>query len=231
MTTDVAVITGAGTGIGQATAWHLAAAGMRVIAAGRTQATLQTTAREHRNAIVPLAADISSEADVARIADTARQNGQLRAWINGAAVVEPTAFADLDSARWDAVLDVNLRGTYLCCRAAFTAMAAEGGGVIVNIASLSGVPNVEKFPGLSAYNVSKAGVIALTEAVALEGRQHGIRCISLSPGAVDTEMLRRAAPHLRPGVTPADVAAIIAFLLSDAAAPLTGVNIPIFSNA
>jgi len=80
------------------------------------------------------------------------------------------------------------------------------------------------------YNVAKAGVIALTEAVALEGKPHRIRCVCLSPGAVDTDMLRRAAPHLRPGVTPADVAAIIAFLVTPAAAPLSGSNIPIFSN-
>ena len=230
MTGQTAVVTGAGTGIGQATAQLLAAQGMRVLAVGRTAARLEATAAGHHG-IVPLVADISREEDVARIGEAAG-TPPLRAWVNCAAVVEPTAFADLDAARWDAVLDVNLRGTYLCCRAAFTRMAEHGGGgAILNIASLSGVPNVEKFPGLSAYNVSKAGVIALTEAIALEGRAQGVRCISLSPGAVDTEMLRRAAPHLKPGVTPADVAAIIAFLLSEAAAPLTGVNIPIFSNA
>jgi NAD(P)-dependent dehydrogenase (short-subunit alcohol dehydrogenase family) len=120
---------------------------------------------------------------------------------------------------------------FLGCRAAYTAMAASGGGVIVNIASLSGVANVEKFPGQTAYNVAKAGVIALSEAVALEGKPHRVRCVCLSPGAVDTELLRRAAPHLKPGVTPDDVAAIISFLVSDAAAPLSGTNIPIFSNA
>ena len=230
MTDQTAVVTGAGTGIGQATARHLAAQGMRVVAVGRTGARLEATAAGHAG-IVPLVADISNEEDVARISEVAG-TPPLRAWVNCAALVEPTPFADLDAARWDAVLDVNLRGTYLCCRAAFTRMAEQGGGgAIVNIASLSGVPNVEKFPGLSAYNVSKAGVVALSEAIALEGRAQGIRCISLSPGAVDTEMLRRAAPHLRPGVTPADVAAIIAFLLSDAAAPLTGANSPIFSNA
>jgi NAD(P)-dependent dehydrogenase (short-subunit alcohol dehydrogenase family) len=229
---SVAVVTGAGSGIGRATAQRLAAVeGMRVLAVGRTAQTLAQTAVGQAS-IVSLAADISSEDDVARIADAAQREGRVHAWVNAAAVVEPTPFADLDPPRWDAVLDVNLRGTYLCCRAAFARMAAQdGGGVIVNIASLSGVANVEKFPGQTAYNVSKAGVLALSEAVALEGRQHGVRCMSLSPGAVDTEMLRRAAPHLRPGVTPADVAAIIAFLLSDAAAPLTGVNIPIFSNA
>ncbi len=202
---------------------------MRVLAAGRTQATLDETAALH-GGIEAHRADVSSETDVERLADAAVERGRLRAWVNCAAVVEPAPFADITPALWDATLDVNLRGAYLCCRAAFGRMRQSGGGGIVNVASLSGVANVEKFPGNSAYNVSKAGVVALSEAVALEGREHGITCICLSPGAVDTAMLRRAAPHLEPGVTPDDVAAIVAFLLSDAAAPLTGVNIPIFSN-
>lgn len=226
---DVAVVTGAGSGIGRAVAARLARDGMRVLAAGRTASTLEATAALHE-LITAVPADISSEEDVARLAGAATDAGSLRAWVNCAAVVEPAPFGELDPQRWDAVLDVNLRGTYLCCRAAFLRMR-DAGGAILNVASLSGVASVEKFPGLSAYNVSKAGVVALSEAVALEGRPHGVRCICLSPGAVDTEMLRRAAPHLRPGVTPDDVAAIVAFLLSDAAAPLTGVNIPIFSNA
>jgi len=226
---DVAVVTGAGSGIGRAVAGRLAHDGMRVLAAGRTEATLQATASLHES-ITAVPADVSREEEVERLAAAATDAGRLRAWVNCAAVVEPAAFAELDPPRWDAVLDVNLRGTYLCCRAAFIRMRDAGGGAILNVASLSGVANVEKFPGLSAYNVSKAGVVALSEAVALEGRAHGVRCICLSPGAVDTEMLRRAAPHLKPGVTPDDVAAIVAFLLSDAAAPLTGVNIPIFSN-
>ena len=230
MSRDVAVVTGAGSGIGRATALRLARDGLRVLAVGRTEATLEQTAALHPDVLATLG-DISSTEDVDRVAGRADHEGRLRVWVNNAAVVEPTPFAELDAERWDAVLDVNLRGTYLCCRAAFTRMSAAGGGVIVNIGSLSGVANVEKFPGLAAYNVSKAGVLALTEAVALEGRAHGVRCVGLSPGAVDTEMLRRAAPHLKPGVTPDDVAAIIAFLAGDAAAPLTGVNIPIFSNA
>jgi len=230
MTRDVAVVTGAGSGIGRATALRLARDGMRVVAVGRTQATLDDTAHDHAD-VIPLRADISNDDDVTRIADTASQQGRLTAWINNAGVVEKALFPDLDPQRWDEVLSVNLRGTYICCRAAFARMAATGGGTIVNLGSLSGVPNVEKFPGLAAYNVSKAGVIALTEAIALEGRDHGVRCIALSPGAVDTEMLRRAAPHLKPGVTPDHVAAVIAFLLSDAAAPLNGVNIPLFTNA
>ena len=152
-------------------------------------------------------------------------------WVNNAAVFAKTPFGELDYDTWRETMRVDLDGVFLACRAAFDVMAPSGGGTIVNIASLSGVANVEKFPGNTAYNIAKAGVIALSEAVALEGRVHGVRCMCLSPGAVDTDMLRSAAPDLRAGVTPAGVAAIIAWLATPEAAPLSGTNIPIFSNA
>jgi NAD(P)-dependent dehydrogenase (short-subunit alcohol dehydrogenase family) len=226
----VAVVTGAGRGIGRAIALRLAGAGHPVVAAARTRDQVEATAAAAAG-VVPLVADVAVEAEVERIAAAAAELGPLEIWVNNAAVADRVAFADLDPPAWDRVLGVNLRGAFLGCRAAWRLMLASGGGVIVNIGSLSGVANVEKFPGLTAYNVSKAGVIALTEAVALEGRPHHIRCVALSPGAVDTEMLRRAAPHLRAGVTPEDIAALVAWLVRDEAAPLTGVNIPVFSNA
>ena len=132
---------------------------------------------------------------------------------------------------WRETLGVNLTGSFLCCRAAFTAMVPAGEGRIVTIGSLSGVYATEKFPGLAAYNVSKFGVIGLTEAIAVEGKEHGISAICLSPGAVDTEMLRRANPALRPGLTPADVAELIVALLDSPLAAVSGANIPLFSNA
>ncbi len=101
----------------------------------------------------------------------------------------------------------------------------------MNIASLSGVYATEKFPGLAAYNVSKYGVIGLTEAIAVEGKEVGISAICLSPGAVDTEMLRRANPALRPGVTPDQVAALIVALIDSPFVTASGANIPLFSNA
>jgi NAD(P)-dependent dehydrogenase (short-subunit alcohol dehydrogenase family) len=110
-------------------------------------------------------------------------------------------------------------------------MMGRGGGVIVNLSSLSGVPGVEKFPGLSAYNASKYGVSGLSEILAVEGRPHHIRVIAVSPGAVDTEMLRRAAPHLKPGMTPDDMARILAWLVGPDAHPLSGTNLQLFSNA
>ena len=111
------------------------------------------------------------------------------------------------------------------------ARSVAGEGRIVNFGSLSGIYATEKFPGLAAYNVSKYGVIGLTEAIAVEGKEHGISAICLSPGAVDTEMLRRANPALRPGLTPDDVAQLIVALLDSPLAPVSGANIPLFSNA
>jgi NAD(P)-dependent dehydrogenase (short-subunit alcohol dehydrogenase family) len=227
---QVAVVTGAGRGIGAATARRLAGDGYAVVAVARTTSELQQVG-EGVDAITAVGADVGDEATATRLVEVAGELGRLRVWVNNAAVVNPAPFAELDYQIWRETLRIDLDGVFLGCRAAYTAMAASGGGVIVNIASLSGVANVEKFPGQTAYNVAKAGVIALSEAVALEGKPHRVRCVCLSPGAVDTELLRRAAPHLKPGVTPDDVAAIISFLVSDAAAPLSGTNIPIFSNA
>ena len=177
-------------------------------------------------------ADVGTDAGVEAAAAASDRLGlPLTAWVNNAAVVERIPLEQLDAAAWDRTMAVNLRGAFLGCRAALARMAPAGGGTIVNVASLSGVAGVEKFPGLLAYNVSKAGLVALTEAVGLEARPLGVRCVALAPGAVDTDMLRRAAPHLRPGVTPADIAELVAFLLTQAAAPLTGVVIPVLSNA
>jgi NAD(P)-dependent dehydrogenase (short-subunit alcohol dehydrogenase family) len=156
--------------------------------------------------------------------------GALAALVCAAAVLTAAPFDETSSEVWDQTLRVNLTGSFLCCRAAFAAMRPAGEGRIVNIASLSGVYATEKFPGLAAYNVSKYGVIGLTEAIAVEGKPFGISAICLSPGAVDTEMLRRANPELRPGLTPADVAQLIVALLDSPLVAASGANIPLFSN-
>jgi NAD(P)-dependent dehydrogenase (short-subunit alcohol dehydrogenase family) len=140
-------------------------------------------------------------------------------------------FVEMDGATWDQVLGVNLRGTFLCCREAFRMMMVQRHGVIINISSLSGVKGVEKFPGLSAYNVSKAGVASLTEILAVEGKPYNIRVCAVSPGAVDTDMLRQAAPHLKPGMTPQDMAEILLFLADDSGRMFSGSNIELFTNA
>jgi NAD(P)-dependent dehydrogenase (short-subunit alcohol dehydrogenase family) len=109
-------------------------------------------------------------------------------------------------------------------------MADARGGCIVNVASLSGTPGVEKFPGLAAYVVAKFGVVGLTDALAAEGQRFNVLSVALSPGAVDTTLLAKAVPGLKPGMTPEQAARLILFLASQGAA-LNGLNIPIFSNA
>jgi NAD(P)-dependent dehydrogenase (short-subunit alcohol dehydrogenase family) len=228
------VVTGASRGIGAATAIAVAAAGAHVVLAARDGQALDRVAgriKEMGGQATPVPADVSDEAAVGRLFAAATGSGQLGALICAAGVLTPAPFARITSALWEETLGVNLTGAFLCCRAAFTAMARAGEGRIVTIGSLSGVYATEKFPGLAAYNVSKYGVIGLTEAIAVEGKKHGISAICLSPGAVDTQMLRRANPALRPGLTPDDVAELIVALLDSPLAPVSGANIPLFSNA
>jgi len=234
LTGRVAVVTGASRGIGAATAAAVAAAGAHVVLAARNAEALDGLASRIRSAggqATPVPTDVSDEADVGQLFAEVERIGQLSALVCAAAVLTPARFAETTSAIWHETLGVNLTGTFLCCRAALTAMARAGEGRIINIASLSGMYATEKFPGLAAYNVSKYGVIGLTEAIAVEGKEHGISAICVSPGAVDTEMLRRANPALRPGLTPDNVAEFIVGLLDSPLAPASGANIPLFSNA
>ena len=230
----VALVTGASRGIGAATAEALGAAGARVVLAARDSGALEAVARRINQAggqALAVPSDVGRREEVERLFTAVERVGPLAALVCAAAVLTPAPFEETTQEIWEQTLGVNLTGAFLCCRAAFTAMRTAGGGRIVNIASLSGVYATEKFPGLTAYNVSKYGVIGLTEAIAVEGRQHGIRAICISPGAVDTEMLRVANPALRPGLTPPDVARLIVVLLDGPFAAASGANIPLFSNA
>jgi NAD(P)-dependent dehydrogenase (short-subunit alcohol dehydrogenase family) len=230
----VALVTGASRGIGAATAEALGAVGARVVLAARDSEALDAVADRINRAdgeALAVPSDVGRREEVGRLFAAVERLGPLAALVCAAAVLTPASFEETTEEIWEQTLGVNLTGAFLCCRAAFGAMRAAGGGRIVNIASLSGVYATEKFPGLAAYNVSKYGVIGLTEAIAVEGREHGIGAICLSPGAVDTEMLRAANPALRPGLTPEDVARLIVMLLDGPFAAASGANIPLFSNA
>jgi NAD(P)-dependent dehydrogenase (short-subunit alcohol dehydrogenase family) len=230
----LAVVTGASRGIGAATAVAIADAGAHVVLAARDRHALEDVAGRIKDAggeATQVPTDVADETAVERLFSEVSRIGQVSALVCAAGVLTNTPFAETTSAVWRETLGVNLTGAFFCCRAAFTAMVPAGAGRIVTIASLSGVYATEKFPGLAAYNVSKFGVIGLTEAIAVEGREHGISAVCLSPGAVDTEMLRRANPALRPGLTPDDVGELIVALLDSPLAPVSGANIPLFSNA
>jgi NAD(P)-dependent dehydrogenase (short-subunit alcohol dehydrogenase family) len=230
----VALVTGASRGIGAATAQALGAAGARVVLAARDSEALEAVARGINQAggrALAVPSDVGRREEVERLFAAVERVGPLAALVCAAAVLTSAPFEETTHEIWERTLAVNLTGTFLCCRAAFGAMRAAGGGRIVNIASLSGVYATEKCPGLTAYNVSKYGVIGLTEAIAVEGREHSISAICVSPGAVDTEMLRLANPALCPGLTPEDMARLIVALLDGPFAAASGANIPLFSNA
>ncbi|MFZ1641213.1 MAG: SDR family oxidoreductase [Candidatus Contendobacter sp.] len=231
---QVALITGGGRGIGAATAEALARKGADVIIASRTAAELAATVAQLRTAGLSASSrvlDVADEAAVAAaFAGIVAEQGRLDILVNNAAILLGGPFAEMAMADWDRLLAVNLRGAVLCARQAFRLMR-ERGGAIVNVSSLGGVPGTDKFPGYAAYTVSKFALTGLTEALAAEGREHNIRVNAVAPGAVDTAMLRQAAPHLRTRTGPADVAKVIAFLCDPSESGcMTGATLAIHSN-
>ena len=232
---QVAIITGAGRGVGRAAALRFAREGARVVLFSRTPAPLDDVVAEIARQGYPflsVVGDVSREEDVHALFQQAMQTFErVDILVNCAGVVVVRPFAEMDASVWDHVLEVNLRGTFLCCKEAFRIMTMQSSGVIVDLSSLSGVKGVEKFPGLSAYNVSKAGVASLTEILAVEGKPYNIRVCAVSPGAVDTEMLQQAAPHLKASMTPENLAEILLFMVDESGRMLSGTNLEIFSNA
>jgi NAD(P)-dependent dehydrogenase (short-subunit alcohol dehydrogenase family) len=230
----LALVTGASRGIGAATARAIAAGGAHVVLAARDREALEAVRSDILDSggeATAVPTDVGRAEDVEQLFAAVNTVAPLAALVCGAGVLTPALFEATTTEIWNETLAVNLTGAFLCCREAFKAMRASGGGRIVNIASLSGVYATEKFAGLSAYNVSKYGVVGLTEAIAVEGKAHGISAICISPGAVDTQMLKLANPELRPGLTAGEVAELIVALLDSPLVPASGANIALFSNA
>jgi NAD(P)-dependent dehydrogenase (short-subunit alcohol dehydrogenase family) len=228
------VVTGGGRGMGAACAARFHESGFNVVMASRTASELEKTAKAidpDLQGLFPIAGDVSEESFVQELFAKAHSRfGAVHILINNAAILVAKSFAEHSIEDWDRTMAVNLRGAFLCSRELFRQPKSEN-RLIVNVSSLGGIQHTQKFPGLSAYTASKSGLTGLTEALAVEGAPLGIRVIGIAPGAVDTEMLRRAAPNLKAGATPRDIASIVVDLAnSPSSAILNGAMIPLDTN-
>ena len=238
----VAVVTGAGSGIGRATAQQLAAAGAYVVCADVNASAAEATADGIGRTASAAGLDVTDRAAVFALLDgTAAEQGRLDILVNVAGIIRTARVVDVDPADLDAVLDVNFKGTFHGCQAAARIMCAAGGGSIVNTAS--GAVDTAQ-PEIMSYSVSKAAVVQLTRNLAVEVGRYGVRVNAVAPGLVRTAMterhyllpdgsvdetaraaaerpLRRMSPLGMIG-EPEDIAHAVRYLVSDAARFVTG---------
>jgi NAD(P)-dependent dehydrogenase (short-subunit alcohol dehydrogenase family) len=183
----VALVTGASSGLGRATAIALARAGADVALVARSQEELDSAKEEVSKVVrraLTLAVDLASDADTAGVVErTVEALSRIDMLVNAAATDAPGTVEELDVEGWDRTLAVNLRAPFLLSKAAFPHMREAGGGMIVNISSVAGKKG---WANASAYCASKFGLTGFTEALADEGKEHGIRAIVLYPGAMAT---------------------------------------------
>ena len=226
--------------MGYACAKRLASAGASVVindinAEAAARAASELSAQGHAALAVP--GDVTSGKDVGRLmASAADRYGEVHILVNNAGVLRPTPVIDIDEDEWDLVVNVNLKGTYLCSRAVLPGMQKTGWGRIVNFSSTAG-KNVSTVGG-AHYTAAKAGILGFTRHLAKEVARHGITVNAVCPGLIDTEMVRSTIsaeraqayadsfPIKRLG-EPFEVAELVAFLASDRAAYITGASLDI----
>ena len=228
------IVTGAASGIGRAVAVQLAASGARVALVDLDKKGLEETRAligDDSKSLV-LAADAADEAGVAGVVEqTLAKFRRIDFLINNAGILRRSPFLEMPIEEWDLMIKVNLRGPFLFCKAVAPVMVGQGSGVIVNVASLAG--RSVSILGGAHYTSAKHGVIGLTRHLARELSPSGLRVVAFCPGATRTPMTTGSAPEeeiqaiekmvpRRKWATPEEQAAVIEFLVSDAAANITG---------
>jgi len=241
----VALITGAGSGIGRASALRFANEGAKVMVADvRAESAAQTAAEIEKagGSAKSMTVDVRVGAQVEQlVAETVRAFGRLDVTFNNAGVYVGKNVVDTSEEEWDWVVDVCMKGVFFGCKYAIPQMIKQGGGVIINTASGAGIEGV---PNLGAYQAAKGGVVIMSKGIALDFARHKIRCVSICPGVIETPIFEnctgaparssqqvwRRTGNMHPigrNGKPEEVAALAAFLASDQAAFITGVAVPI----
>ncbi|HBS05892.1 MAG TPA: beta-ketoacyl-ACP reductase [Leptospiraceae bacterium] len=228
-----AVVTGSARGIGYAIADRLAELGADIIINDINDDAAKKAAEEIASSrgvkTGHFAGDISQQEPAEQLIETCISTlGKIDILVNNAGITKDTLLMRMKKEQWDAVIGVNLTGTYLCTQAAFKQMMKARSGSIVNISSIAGENGN---PGQANYSASKAGVIGFTKTVALEGSSRGIRCNAIAPGFVKTDMTDAIPDKIRDEMVkkiplgragePLDIANGVAFLCSDMASFIT----------
>ncbi len=216
----VAIVTGGSRGIGLATASALLSLGARVAITGRSTPHLKEAATRLQGGdhVLSVQADVSREGDVDRlVTETVDTFGGLDILINNAGVGRFANVADLSTEGWSSIIETNLTGVFLCCRAAIPHLKRRGGGWIINISSLAGR---NPFAGGAAYCASKAGLNAFTESLMLETRYDNIRVSVIMPGSVQTGFGGNESAGADWKLLPEDVAQVVIDLISHPARSL-----------
>jgi NAD(P)-dependent dehydrogenase (short-subunit alcohol dehydrogenase family) len=238
----IAIVTGAGRGIGRGIARCLARAGAEVAVVDQAEDRIAGVVAEVESLGrrgLGISADVARAGDVKRVVgETLERFGKIDLLVNNAGVVVVRRMIEQTEEDWDRVLDVNLKGAFLCCREVVPEMIARKRGAIVNIASIAAfhvtVPHVP-------YAASKAGLVALTRDLAYEVGRHGIRVNAIAPGPIETPMARIASEEQRQRIAgniplgrigqPEDIGNAVVFLASDAAGFITGATLPVSGGA
>jgi NAD(P)-dependent dehydrogenase (short-subunit alcohol dehydrogenase family) len=232
------IVTGAGRGIGRAIAQRFASEDADVMCVGRTLEPLEETVALCGRGFAQ-AADVSvSKAVDGVVAVALNRWERIDVLVNNAGIDDETPFLDMEEAKWDAVLATNLKGPFLMSQRVARSMAERGGGVILHNASIDASGGDGPF---ASYNASKAGLLGLNRTMALELARHGIRVNAVSPGFTHTDMTERAVGPammeyllkdfdrvpMRRLVEPEEVAGAFAYLASDDASGVTGINLTV----
>ena len=218
LASKTALITGASRGLGRAIALAFAREGASLILASRSEDDVRRVADEaaqlSKEKAIPVAADVSDEKDVERLLQRARDEfGRIDILVNNAGAFDGGPLDQLSTEAWDRVINTNLRGPFLCTRAALQLMKPQGSGRIINIGSIA-AQRVR--PGSAPYAASKHGLWGLTQVTALEGREYGVTCCALHPGNILVER-RQASGKMEddePMMTPEEVAEVAVLMAS-----------------